>query len=88
MSGVENGADYFVNCGAFRPKWLKAKGVRHRLTFSFSVEVPMGEELAVSDDLRAAILESLSMWSRSFRVKMCKKDKERRLQRDHQSRNR
>jgi hypothetical protein len=43
------------------------------------MEVPMGEESAAEAELRESILESLTQWSRSFRVRMLKKVKERRI---------
>jgi hypothetical protein len=72
---------FFIHCGAFRPRWLKSNQSRTTLTFSFSVEVPMGEEESVEDDLRESILESLTSWSRSCYVKVKKKEQERKVKR-------
>jgi hypothetical protein len=71
----------FVNIGSFRPNWIKAKERRCLLTFSFSLEVPEGEESAAVDEMRESILESLTTWSRDCGVRSRRREKERREKR-------
>jgi hypothetical protein len=68
----------FVNIGSFRPNWIKSKDRRVLLTFSFSLEVPEGEESSAVDELRYSIAHSLSKWSRDCLVRYRRRAKERR----------
>ena len=67
----------YVGCGAYRPKWLNAKSKRRTLTFSFSVEVPAGEEFETVEVLRESVHDAVSSWSRSCLCKLKKRVKEK-----------
>ena len=65
-------AETYVNCGAFRPKWLKAKTKRVNIRVNFTIEVPEFEQSEAMEDLRVGVLDMLSRWSRSHWVKLQK----------------
>ena len=81
MPGVREGAGLYIHCGSFSPKWLAANRKRTSMTFSFSLDVPMGEEESTCDELQESIREVLTSWSRSNWVKQKKREKERKAKR-------
>ena len=55
----------YVNCGSYRPAWLRANQDRVMVQFGFSLEVPAGIDTTVlSEELTESVCELLSRWSR------------------------
>ena len=74
MKAVE---ETYVNCGAFRPKWLKPKSKRVNIRVNFTIEVPEFAQAEAVEDLRVGVLDMLSRWSRSQWVKLQKENDRR-----------
>jgi hypothetical protein len=54
-----------LNCGSFRPKWLRANVERTVVNVSFSLEVPASDSKESVNDLREKVEEAIARWSRS-----------------------
>jgi len=72
------GVGIFSNCGSYRPKWLRRKSQSTSVTFTFSVEVPMGEENVVVGVIREGVEDLVTRWSRSCYRSLKKREREER----------
>ena len=74
---VENRDSIYVNCGAFRPKWMRKRQRGVRLHFCFSLEVPASEHSLASTELHELVHELVSRWSSSCYVRLKRQESER-----------
>jgi hypothetical protein len=70
----------YVNCGSYRPRWLRSKRNRVAVHFSFPIAVPAGLPMESAKEMQESVREMISLWSRSCWVKIKKDgDKRKRL---------
>ena len=71
---MENNMGIHVNCGSYRPKWLRKKRSRVAVYFCFNLEVPREKQEEAVAELSESVHELVSRWSRSCHVKLQKEE--------------
>ena len=74
----------FVNCGNYRPRWLRTKCKRATIHFGFSLEVPANVQTEAAKEIHEAVHAMVASWSRSCWVKLQKEKDKRKKEKSWQ----